>query len=56
MWTPCLFDHLDPEEARIYNDLTRRISSVSKSWKAKRLNNATAGREQTQSKNNTKNR
>ncbi len=25
MWTPRLFDYLDPEEGRIYNDLVRRI-------------------------------
>jgi hypothetical protein len=30
MWTPRLFDYLDPEEGRIYNDVVRRIGSVSK--------------------------
>ena len=42
MWTPRLFDYLDPEEGRIYNDVVRRIGSVSKNWKAQRLSNATA--------------
>jgi hypothetical protein len=35
-------DYLDPEHGRINNDLAMRIRSVSKSWKAKRLSNATA--------------
>jgi hypothetical protein len=42
MWTSRLFDYLDPEEGRIYNDVVRRIGSVSKNWKAQRLSNATA--------------
>jgi len=42
MWTPRLFDYLDPEEARIYNDVVRRIGSVLKNWRAQRLSNATA--------------
>jgi hypothetical protein len=42
MWTPRLFDYLDPEEGRIYNDVVRRIGSVSKNWKAQRLSNVTA--------------
>jgi hypothetical protein len=42
MWTPRLFDYLDPEEASIYNDVVRRIRSVSKNWKTQRLSNATA--------------
>ena len=37
-----LFDYLDAEEGRIYNDLARHIRSVWKRWKAKRLSNATA--------------
>jgi hypothetical protein len=42
MWTPRLFDYLDPEEASIYNDVVRCIRSVSKNWKTQRLSNATA--------------
>jgi hypothetical protein len=42
MWTPRLFDYLDPEEGRIYNDMVRRIGSVSKNWKAQRLSDVTA--------------
>jgi hypothetical protein len=42
MWTPRLFDYLDPEEGSIYNDVVRRIRSVSKNWKTQRLSNATA--------------
>jgi len=42
MWMPRLFDYLDPEEGRIYNDVVRRIRSVSKHWKTQRLSNATA--------------
>jgi hypothetical protein len=36
MWTSRLFDYLDPEEGRIYNDVVRRIGSVSKNWKAQK--------------------
>ncbi len=42
MWTPRLFDYLDPEEGRIYNDMVSRVGSVSKNWKAQRLSNLTA--------------
>ena len=42
LWTPRLFDYLDPEEGRIYNDVVRHIGSVSKNWKAQRLSNPTA--------------
>ena len=31
----CLMDYLDPEEGRIYNDVVRRVGSVSKNWKRK---------------------
>jgi hypothetical protein len=36
VWTSRLFDYLDPEEGRIYNDVVRRIGSVSKNWKAQK--------------------
>jgi hypothetical protein len=41
VWTPRLFDYLDPEEGRIYNDVVRRIGSVS-NWKAQKLSSVTA--------------
>jgi hypothetical protein len=42
LWTPRMFDYLDPEEGRIYNDVVRHIGSVSKNRKGQRLSNPTA--------------
>lgn len=39
-WTPRLFDYLDPEEGRIYNDLV--MCKCFEELKAKGLSNATA--------------
>jgi hypothetical protein len=35
VWTSRLFDYLDPEEGRIYNDVVRRIGSVRRTGKRK---------------------
>ncbi len=40
MWTPRLFDYLDPEEAE--STTIWLGASISKSWKTQRLSNATA--------------